>query len=192
MDEQSPEYIVLRMLRERNWADAGACYATRSCETLLVDCKTLEAQVMQQQHNHDLLSKEHHEMAADLQLLRENEANAGVTREHIELLQHSLELSKSEAAQNAKEAAAAKASEASTSEAATLMAEKLADAQAKAADLEHRLKQITASEVAVRTENERLIDRLTEHLSVQAKAMDSEIEQHEQKNSRRPEPDAAT
>ena len=115
-----------------------------------------------------------------------------MTREHIELLQHSLELSKSEAAQNAKEAAAAKASEASTSEAATLMAEKLADAQAKAADLEHRLKQITASEVAVRTENERLIDRLTEHLSVQAKAMDSEIEQHEQKNSRRPEPDAAT
>ena len=41
------------------------------------------------------------------------------------------------------------------------MGEKLADAQAKAADLEHTLKQVSASEAALRVENDKLLEKLT-------------------------------
>ena len=108
-------------------------------------------------------------MEADLQLLRQNEQNAGVSREHIELLQEQLEKSKSEAASFSSAAAAARASEAETADAAKLMATKLAEAQARAADLEHELKQVQA-------ENERLMERLTVKLEAQAIALDSERE----------------
>jgi len=171
----SDEDTVVRLLRARNRAGAAACNAIRHAESLLADCMTLEAQCAEQKQRTDLLQKEQHEMKADLQLLRENEANAGVSREHIELLQEQLQKSKSEAA----EAAAAMAAGAKATEAAQLMVEELGEAREKVANLEHSLKQVSASEVALKAENARLIERLTEQLNAQARAMDSEVEQHE-------------
>jgi len=59
------------------------------------------------------------------------------------------------------------------------MAEKLAEAQAKAADLEHSLKVAASRENALTAENERLLQRLTLQLQAEALVMDSEREQHE-------------
>ena len=59
------------------------------------------------------------------------------------------------------------------------MATRLAEAQARAADLEHSLKRAAASEAALLAENERLIERLTVKLEAQAMALDSERERHE-------------
>ena len=77
------------------------------------------------------------------------------------------------------EATVAKAAEAQAADAAQLMGDKLAEAQAKAADLEHTLQQTTAREAELRKENETLLLRLTEQLSLRAQAMDSEREQFE-------------
>jgi hypothetical protein len=179
------EKAVLQLLQARNRAAAPACSVTRAYEALLADCKALEEQRAKAQKSADLQSKEQHEMMADLQLLRQNEANAGVSREHIELLQDQLEKSKSEAAQNLSAASTAIASEAATSEAARLMADKLAETQAKVADLEHTVKQLTAREQILQDENARLLARLTANLEVQAMAMDSEVEQHARQAQRR-------
>ena len=64
-------------------------------------------------------------------------------------------------------------------DAAQQMGEKLAEAQAKAADLEHSLQQSTAREAALRKENESLITKLTELLQMRAQAMDTEREEFE-------------
>lgn len=165
----TPQERVVRLLRERNQHGAAAVSATRRCTELLSEIALLEAAQQQQHHASDLMAKERHMMEADLQLLRQNEQNAGVSREHIELLQEQLEKSKSEAASFSSAAAAARASEAETADAAKLMATKLAEAQARAADLEHELKQVQA-------ENERLMERLTVKLEAQAIALDSERE----------------
>ena len=77
------------------------------------------------------------------------------------------------------EATAAKAAEAEASDAARLVGEKLAEAQTKAADLEHALQQSTAREQTLRKENETLLTKLTEQLQVRAMAMDTEREQFE-------------
>ena len=88
-------------------------------------------------------------MAADLQLLQQNEANAGVSSEHIQLLQQQLELAKGEA-------------------------------HAEVARLRASLGEATASEAALRTENERLLQKLMDALALQAHAMDSEVQAHEE------------
>ena len=77
------EQTVLALLRERNRALAPALAATRAAESLLSDCALLETQRLEQQQRADLLEKERHMMAADIELLRQNEANSGVSREHV-------------------------------------------------------------------------------------------------------------
>lgn len=79
------------------------------------------------------------------------------------------------------EALAAKAAEAQAAEAAKQMGEKLEAVGSNTADLEHTIAKLTASEAALKSENERLLVRLTEQLQMQALAMDSEREQHEQR-----------
>ena len=165
---------MLALLRARNRAAAPALAVTKAATTLLTECTALEKQLDRERQATDLLVKERHEMVADMELLRQNEANGGVSREHIEQLRDLLEKSKTEAARSASEAAAARASDTSTSEAAQLMAGKLAEAQARAADLEHSLKIAAAREQSLESENARLIERLTVQLQAQAMAMDSE------------------
>lgn len=82
------------------------------------------------------------------------------------------------------EATVAKAAEAQAADAAQLMGDKLAEAQAKAAELEHSLQQTTAREEALRKENETLLTRLTEHLQMRAEAMDTEREEFEARAER--------
>ena len=173
------ELQVLALLRARNREAAPALAVTKAATTLLTECTALEKQLDRERQATDLLVKERHEMVADMELLRQNEANGGVSREHIEQLRDLLEKSKTEAARSASEAAAARASDISTSEAARLMAGKLAEAQARAADLEHSLKIAAAHEQSLESENARLIERLTVQLQAQAMAMDSEREVHE-------------
>ena len=168
------ELHVLALLRARNRAAAPALAVTKAATTLLTECTALEKQLDRERQATDLLVKERHEMVADMELLRQNEANGGVSREHIEQLRDLLEKNKTEAARSASEAAAARASDTSTSEAAQLMAGKLAEAQARAADLEHSLKIAAAREQSLESENARLIERLTVQLQAQAMAMDSE------------------
>ena len=81
------------------------------------------------------------------------------------------------------EATAAKAAEMQANDAAQQMGEKLAEAQAKAADLEHNLQNSTSREEALRKDNETLLVRLTEQLQMRALAMDDEVEQFEQKRA---------
>ena len=52
--------------------------------------RLLDELLARQQQRLDLQEKEKHEMAADLELLQQNEANAGVSSEHIQLLQQQL------------------------------------------------------------------------------------------------------
>jgi len=77
------EQLVLSRLLGRNRMAAPALAATKAAETLLAECARLQAQCEKQQQRADLIEKEHHEMVADMELLRENEANAGVSREHV-------------------------------------------------------------------------------------------------------------
>ena len=121
------ELHVLALLRARNRAAAPALAVTKAATTLLTECTALEKQLDRERQATDLLVKERHEMVADMELLRQNEANGGVSREHIEQLRDLLEKSKTEAARSASEAAAARASDTSTSEAAQLMAGKLVE-----------------------------------------------------------------
>lgn len=85
------------------------------------------------------------------------------------------------------EAEAAKGAEVEAIEATRAMGKKLEEALSKAADLEHNLRSVTASEAALKNENEMLITRLTQQLQMQASAMDSEREQHEQRLAAQPE-----
>ena len=78
-------------------------------------------------------------MRSDLALLRQNEANAGVTSQHIELLQEQLEKARSEATSSTRERDSARQREDATADAARLLGEKLATAQADAAELREQL-----------------------------------------------------
>ena len=78
-----------------------------------------------------------------------------------------------------REAMAAKAAEAQAADAAQLVGDKLADAQARVAELEHDLQQMTAREAETHKENETLLARLTEQLQMRAMAMDTEREEFE-------------
>ena len=142
------ERAILELLRQRNKREVAACSVTRSYERLLQHCALLQEQCTRQKQRADLVEKEKHEIAADLQLLQQNEANAGVSREHIEVLQQQLERAKTEAAESVHE-------------------------------LRQQLEQATKSEERLRTENERLLQRLMDQLQQQAAAMDLEVEAHE-------------
>lgn len=172
---------ILSALVNRNRAGAAACSAARSCEELLAECAELEADRARALTRADLTERERQEMAADLALLRANEANAGVSREHIELLQQQLEVARSEASRASQDAAAARTKEEATAGAARDVADKLAAAQTQAAEQQLALEGATAREAALRTENARLLERLVRQLDVQAQAMDSEVEQHERR-----------
>jgi len=95
--------MVLRALQQRNLAMHAACRVTDACEGLLSRSAAVQADLLKQQQRADGLVKEKAEMEADLTLLRQNEVNAGVSREHIEVLQQQLELAKSEAAHSARQ-----------------------------------------------------------------------------------------
>lgn len=77
------EQRVLHLLRSRNRAVAPALAATRAAEALQEECNSLEAKCDKMQQRADLLEKEKHTMSDDLELLQQNEANAGVSREHV-------------------------------------------------------------------------------------------------------------
>ena len=147
------EATILALLQQRNRSLAAACSVTRSYESLLELYTQLGQQCTRQQHRADLLSKESHDMAADLELLRANEANAGVSKAHIELLQEQLTRATSEAEQSAKVANAATAREAETSVMAQQMADKLAESQSRVAELTHDLQKLTTSEEGLRGES---------------------------------------
>ena len=89
------------------------------------------------------------------------------------------------------EKAAATTAEEQAKDAARQMGEKLAEAQAKSADLEHLLQQATAREAALKAENETLLAKYMEQLQLRAAAMDGEIEQFEKAKAESPRPDAA-
>ncbi|KAL1499480.1 hypothetical protein AB1Y20_011683 [Prymnesium parvum] len=185
----SPEEQLGLLLRERNRRGAAACAVTRSYRALLAQRAQLQAQCVRQQQRAEWLAKENHEMRADLQLLRQNEANAGVSREHIELLQQQLDRAKSELALSQHDCSRACAREAETLEAAKALAERLALAQAEAAEaaararaeaaaLRARLEEAAASEARQRAENERLLRRVTDLIDERGKSLDSEVEAH--------------
>ena len=143
------EAVTLARLKRRNRDARAACTLTNSCRQVLAQHAALQEKSARQQQRLDLQEKEKHEMAADLQLLQQNEANAGVSSEHIQLLQQQLELAKGEA-------------------------------HAEVARLRASLGEATASEAALRTENERLLQKLMDALALQAHAMDSEVQAHEE------------
>ena len=91
------EAVTLARLKRRNRDARAACTLTNSCRQVLAQHAALQEKSARQQQRLDLQEKEKHEMAADLQLLQQNEANAGVSSEHIQLLQQQLELAKGEA-----------------------------------------------------------------------------------------------
>ena len=74
-------------------AKGSICISALQSRELRIPCDG-QADLQKQQQRADGLVKEKAEMEADLELLRANEANAGVSREHIEVLQHQLELAK--------------------------------------------------------------------------------------------------
>ena len=111
-----------------------------------------------------------------------------MSTEHIQLLQQQLELAKSEAARHAQEAAAAKAKEAATDEAAREMAAKasermaaLTEATAELSALKAQQADAAAREAALQKENEQLLQRLMDAMSLQAQVMDSEVQRHEER-----------
>ena len=64
----------------------------------------LQRTLDKQQRGTTLLVKTKHDMEADLELLKANEANQGVSREHIQMLQEQLAGAKTEASIAADEA----------------------------------------------------------------------------------------
>jgi len=183
----APAATVLRRLRERNRSIAAVCGATRSCQEMGARCQALQAQCTRQQQRADLLSKEKHEMAADLKLLQ-SAAHAAVSREHIELLQTQLDRAKTEASASAREASVALTREQAAAEAAkelatkvSALSEALADAHARTGQLDRAAKGHAAREESLKGENALLLRRLMDQMNVQAQAMDSEIRHHEER-----------
>jgi len=146
------EAATLARLKRRNRDARAACTLANSCRQVLAQHAALQDKSARQQQRLDLQEKEKHEMAADLELLQQNEANAGVSSEHIQLLQQQLELAKGEA-------------------------------HAEVTRLRAELGKVTASEAALRAENERLLQKLMDALALQAHAMDSEVQAHEEQRA---------
>ena len=126
--------------------------------------------------------KTKHDMEADLELLKANEANQGVSREHIQMLQEQLAGAKTEASIAADEAQKARATEKLTEDGARALAEKvaareleLAEAREEAAELRRAAERASAKQAELQKENERLVQRLLEAQLSMAQALDSEV-----------------
>ena len=187
-DSTPPQYAtaVVAALRARNSQCGAACRVTHSCQALLAAHAELRRDVQRQQKRADLAGKEKHDMQADLALLRENEANAGVSRAHIEALQEQLELAKSQAERATREAVAAKARadasvETSENVAAKLstVSDELLASRAEAAAQTSRSQAAEERVAALSAENARLLSKLMEAMEAQARAMEEEIVAHE-------------
>lgn len=177
---------VLAALRLRNARVAPTSRVTHMCQQLLATHAELRKEVQRQQNRADLAGKEKHEMAADLELLRENEANAGVSRAHIEALQEQLELAKSQAERATREAAQAKAtaqasvetSEQLAARLSTLSEELMAAKTGVAAQFDRATMAEERAE-ALLSENGRLLEKMTHAMEAHARLMADEIEAHE-------------
>jgi hypothetical protein len=177
---------VLAALRLRNARVAPTCRVTQMCQQLLATHSELRREVQRQQNRADLAGKEKHEMVADLVLLRENEANAGVSRAHIEALQEQLELAKSQAERATREAVLAKATAQASVETSEQLAARLStlseELLAAKAGLTAQVDRVTMAEEraeALLAENGRLLEKMTHAMEAHARLMADEIETHE-------------
>ena len=177
-----PAAAVLAALHARNRAGAAALRATRSLVEAETRASELQRTLDKQQRGTTLLVKTKHDMEADLELLKANEANQGVSREHIQMLQEQLAGAKTEASIAADEAQKARATEKLTEDGARALAEKvaareleLAEAREEAAELRRAAERASAKQADLQKENERLVQRLLEAQLSMAQALDSEV-----------------
>ena len=177
-----PAAAVLAALHARNRAGAAALRATRSLVEAETRASELQRTLDKQQRGTTLLVKTKHDMEADLELLKANEANQGVSREHIQMLQEQLAGAKTEASIAADEAQKARATEKLTEDGARALAEKvaareleLAEAREEAAGLRRAAERASAKQADLQKENERLVQRLLEAQLSMAQALDSEV-----------------
>lgn len=173
---------VVEALHARNRAGAAALRATRSLVEAETRASELQRTLDKQQRGTTLLVKTKHDMEADLELLKANEANQGVSREHIQMLQEQLAGAKTEASIAADEAQKARATEKLTEDGARALAEKvaareleLAEAREEAAELRRAAERASAKQADLQKENERLVQRLLEAQLSMAQALDSEV-----------------
>ena len=193
-----PAAAVLAALHARNRAGAAALRATRSLVEAETRASELQRTLDKQQRGTTLLVKTKHDMEADLELLKANEANQGVSREHIQMLQEQLAGAKTEASIAADEAQKARASESSTADGARALAEKvaareleLAEAREEAAGLRKAAERASAKQADLQKENERLVQRLLEAQLSVAQALDSEVSASDERIRRDSSPQIA-
>ena len=193
-----PAAAVLAALHARNRAGAAALRATRSLVEAETRASELQRTLDKQQRGTTLLVKTKHDMEADLELLKANEANQGVSREHIQMLQEQLAGAKTEASIAADEAQKARATEKLTEDGARALAEKvaareleLAEAREEAAGLRKAAERASAKQADLQKENERLVQRLLEAQLSMAQALDSEVSASDERIRRDSSPQIA-
>ena len=193
-----PAAAVVAALHARNRAGAAALRATRSLVEAETRASELQRTLDKQQRGTTLLVKTKHDMEADLELLKANEANQGVSREHIQMLQEQLAGAKTEASIAADEAQKARATEKLTEDGARALAEKvaareleLAEAREEAAGLRTAAERASAKQAELQKENERLVQRLLEAQLSMAQALDSEVSASDERISRDSSPQIA-
>ena len=189
---------VVAALHARNRAGAAALRATRSLVEAETRASELQRTLDKQQRGTTLLVKTKHDMEADLELLKANEANQGVSREHIQMLQEQLAGAKTEASIAADEAQKARATEKLTEDGARALAEKvaareleLAEAREEAAELRRAAERASAKQTELQKENERLVQRLLEAQLSVAQALDSEVSASDERIRRDSSPQIA-
>ena len=193
-----PAAAVLAALHARNRAGAAALRATRSLVEAETRASELQRTLDKQQRGTTLLVKTKHDMEADLELLKANEANQGVSREHIQMLQEQLAGAKTEASIAADEAQKARATEKLTEDGARALAEKvaareleLAEVREEAAELRRAAERASAKQADLQKENERLVQRLLEAQLSMAQALDSEVSASDERIRRDSSPQIA-
>ena len=193
-----PAAAVVAALHARNRAGAAALRATRSLVEAETRASELQRTLDKQQRGTTLLVKTKHDMEADLELLKANEANQGVSREHIQMLQEQLAGAKTEASIAADEAQKARATEKLTEDGARALAEKvaareleLAEAREEAAELRRAAERASAKQTELQKENERLVQRLLEAQLSMAQALDSEVSASDERIRRDSSPQIA-
>ena len=193
-----PAAAVVAALHARNRAGAAALRATRSLVEAETRASELQRTLDKQQRGTTLLVKTKHDMEADLELLKANEANQGVSREHIQMLQEQLAGAKTEASIAADEAQKARATEKLTEDGARALAEKvaareleLAEAREEAAELRRAAERASAKQADLQKENERLVQRLLEAQLSMAQALDSEVSASDERIRRDSSPQIA-
>lgn len=176
---------VTQRLIDRDESTQPICATIDEYAILLEKFNTLQTNAQTAQKNADLAHKEKAEMQADLNLLRENEQNQGVSKTHIEVLQEQLEKSKSECMRMATELADARKRADASEEVAAGLSENLASlreelhiARECASRNEGRARREMERAIKLQEENTLLIQRCTAQLQMQADVMDSEIEEH--------------